>query len=82
MTGLFFRILEMSATASIVILVVLFLRLCLRKAPKVYSYALWSVVLFRLLCPFAIESGLSILPVHNAPAQTEIARYEAIEAGE
>ena len=77
MLSLFFKVLEMSATSSIVILIVLALRLCLRKAPKVYSYALWSVVLFRLLCPFAIESGLSILPSRLIPVTTESAVYEA-----
>ena len=82
MRAAFYQVLEMSATASVVILIVLALRLCLRKAPKLYSYALWSVVLFRLLCPFSIESGLSILPSQTAATQTEITQYEAIEAGE
>jgi len=82
MRAAFYQVLEMSATASVVILIVLALRFCLRRAPKVYSYALWSVVLFRLLCPFSIESGLSILPRQTAATQTEIAQYEAIEAGE
>ncbi len=54
MTKLFSQILNMSMTGSAVILAVLTARLALRKAPKIYSYALWSVVLFRLLCPVSL----------------------------
>ena len=59
---LFLSVLRMSGTASVVILVVLLARLALRRAPKAFSYALWAVVLFRLLCPVAPESALSLLP--------------------
>ncbi|MDE6261454.1 MAG: M56 family metallopeptidase [Oscillospiraceae bacterium] len=62
MEALFLKVLSMSATAAVVILVVLLARLPLRKAPKVFSYALWTVVLFRLLCPFSFESAFSVLP--------------------
>lgn len=43
------RLLNMSLTASIIIVFVCICRLLLKKAPKIYSYALWSVVLFRLI---------------------------------
>ena len=59
---IYMQILDMSKTASIVILVVLLARLLLKKAPKVFSYALWAVVLFRLLCPFSVETPVSIVP--------------------
>lgn len=52
-------LLKMSVTGTIVICVVLALRLCLRRAPKIFSYALWLVVLFRLLCPVSIASPVS-----------------------
>ena len=55
------RIFNMSVTAGIVILFVLLARLLLRRAPKVFSYALWSVVLFRLLCPVSLSAGFSLL---------------------
>lgn len=58
----FIRILDMSKIACMVIAVVLLARLCLKRAPKVISYALWAVVLFRLLCPISIETAVSILP--------------------
>ena len=62
MENLFFTVVGMSLTGSFVILFVLLARLVLRKAPKIFSYALWAVVLFRLLCPFTRDSAFSLLP--------------------
>lgn len=62
MEKLFFTVLGMSATGSLVILAVLLARLALRKTPKAFSYALWAVALFRLLCPFTLDSAFSLLP--------------------
>ena len=62
MSELFLTILNMSLTASYVILFVIFVRLLLKKAPKVISYALWGVVAFRLTIPFSFESVFSLLP--------------------
>ena len=59
---LFYNILNMSLKASFVILVVLLIRLCLKKVPKIFSYVLWIVVLFRLLCPVSIELPFSVIP--------------------
>ncbi len=59
---LFLLILNMSFVTSFVIVFVLVARLLLKKAPKIFSYALWSVVLIRLLCPFSFESEISLLP--------------------
>lgn len=59
---LFCGILHMSLIASFVILIVLFCRVLLKKAPKIFSYALWGVVLFRLLCPVSIDLPVSFLP--------------------
>lgn len=67
---LFPAILNMSLTAGIAVILVLFVRLPLKKAPKVFSYALWVVVLFRLLCPISFSSGLSLLGIFNTPAVT------------
>lgn len=69
---IFIGLLNMSFTASIVILFVLFARMLLKKSPKVFSYALWSVVLFRLLCPFSFESVTSFLPINTAPIPHDI----------
>ena len=59
MTDLFLKVLDMSITASWVILAVMAVRLLLRKAPKKYSYALWVAALFRLLCPVSLQSVVS-----------------------
>lgn len=60
MTAVFEQILEMSLTAAVVIVVVMFIRLLLRKAPRKYSYALWSVAAFRLVCPVSFEAVFSL----------------------
>ena len=63
MSNLFSQVLNMSMTGSVVILLVMLARLILKRAPKIYSYALWSVVLFRLLCPVAFTAPVSVLDV-------------------
>ncbi|MBD5495856.1 MAG: hypothetical protein HDR12_16205 [Lachnospiraceae bacterium] len=67
MEQLFIRILNMSFTAGITILAVLIIRFMLKRAPKIFSYALWAAVLFRLLCPFSFSSAVSLLGVIRAP---------------
>lgn len=61
MRNLFSVILNMSMTGSIVILLVMLARLILKRSPKIFSYALWAVVLFRLLCPVAFNAPVSVL---------------------
>lgn len=73
----FLQVLNMSFTASFVIIFVLLARLFLKKSPKVLSYALWGVMLFRLICPFSFESIFSLLPVKSNPIPPDIV-YEAI----
>lgn len=65
MSRIFLAILHMSLTASYCIAVVIVLRLFLKKWPKIFSYLLWSVVLFRLLCPFSLSSSYSLLRVNT-----------------
>ena len=62
MTDLFITILNMSITASIAALAVILARILLKRAPKIFSYMLWGVVLFRLVAPFSIESPFSLMP--------------------
>ena len=73
--AVFLKILDMSKTGSLVILAVLLARLLLKKAPKVFSYALWAVVLFRLLCPVSFEAQMSLLPKQTSVSQS----YELAE---
>ncbi len=72
MTGLFQAIIQMSITSSVVILFVCLARLFLKKAPKIYSYALWALVLFRLLCPASITSSLSLIPKEVAQVESSV----------
>lgn len=81
MQAIFAKILNMSLTGSIVIAVVLLARLCLKRLPKIYSYALWAVVLFRLLCPLSITAGLSVLkpiPVTTTPGISSVS-YQPVQ---
>ena len=64
---IFPQILNMSLTASVIICVVLLCRLLLKRAPKIYSYVLWSVVLFRLLCPVSLSAPISVLGIFDTP---------------
>jgi bla regulator protein blaR1 len=57
---LFLFMVNMSITTSYVILAILFIRLCMKKAPKAFSYGLWAVVGFRLVCPVSFSSVISI----------------------
>ncbi len=61
MQKLFLEVVNMSITASIVLAVVLVLRLLLVRAPRRFSYLLWGIVLFRLLCPVSLPSPFSAL---------------------
>ena len=70
-TRLFPEILNMSLTGSIVILAVLVIRFFLRKAPKKWSYLLWLVVAFRLICPVSLPSPVSLLGAVHAPVTTQ-----------
>lgn len=58
----FSEVLNTSITAGIVVVCVLIARLFLKKAPKIFSYALWGIVLLRLLIPSVPESPVSIVP--------------------
>lgn len=62
MVEIFLKIVTMSLTSSYVVLVVIALRFLLKKNPKIFSYAMWGVVLFRLVCPFSFKSVISLIP--------------------
>ena len=58
----FLSIVNMSISASFILIAVLLLRLILKKAPKWITVMLWGIVAVRLICPIFIESELSLLP--------------------
>ncbi len=65
MDKVFLQVINMSITASYAILCVLVIRLVLKRFPKIFSYMLWAVVLFRLICPFSFEGLFSLLPANE-----------------
>jgi len=59
--NIFTTVLNMSITASIVAIIIILARAIFQKSlPKLFSYAIWGVVLLRLLVPFSFSSMLSI----------------------
>lgn len=62
MDDVFLKLVNLSISASWLILAVLVLRVVLKKAPKWVMPLLWGVVALRLVCPFSIESVLSLIP--------------------
>ena len=70
----FTRVLNTSIAASWLVLAVIVLRLVLKCAPKWTRVAMWGLVAFRLLCPFSVESVLSLIPSAEVIPQ-EILRY-------
>ena len=62
MSEFFLNVVNMSISASWLVLAVLLLRLLFKKAPKWITVLLWGIVAIRLICPFSIESMLSLIP--------------------
>lgn len=70
MAALFAVFLNMTITAGWAILLVLAARLLLRPVPRIFSYVLWAVVLFRLLCPVSLSGGFSLpAPLDSAVSE-------------
>lgn len=77
----FLTLVNTSINASWLIGVILLLRLVLKKAPRSILCALWALAAVRLLCPFSMESNLSLLPSAEAiPA--EILTFEGAQLQE
>ncbi len=62
MSELFLKTVNMSISASWIVLAVLLMRAIMRRAPKWSAVLLWGIVAIRLICPFSIESALSLIP--------------------
>ena len=62
MSEAFLKVVNMSISAGWLVLAVFALRLILKKAPKWVNVLLWGIVAVRLICPFSIESALSLIP--------------------
>ena len=79
MAAVFLKLLNLSISASWLVLAVLVLRLISKRSPKWMNVLLWGIVALRLVLPFSIESALSLIPsaetvspvaVQSAPAPT------------
>ena len=82
MNELFLKIINMSISASWLILAVLILRLDLKKAPKWVNVLLWGIVAVRLICPLSFESALSLIPSSETiPLDIEMAAKPTIDSG-
>ena len=78
----FLKMLNMSISASWLVLAVLALRILLKKSPKWIHVALWALVAVRLICPFSIESVLSLIPSsQTVPQEILYAQEPAIDSG-
>ncbi len=75
MSGIFLKLLNLSISASWLVLVVLALRLVLKRAPKWVNVLLWGMVALRLMLPFSIESALSLIPSAET-LSPEIVRFD------
>ncbi len=73
MNSLFISVLNMSITASILVLAVILLRFALRRAPRWIVCLLWSFVALRLIFPFSVESMFSLMPESDPISSESIA---------
>ena len=72
MSELFLKTLNMSISASWVVLAVIVFRFVLKKAPRWVNVLLWGMVAVRLVCPFSIESVFCLVPSANTLPQEVI----------
>lgn len=75
MEVLFLKLVNMSITASWLVLSIIAVRLIFKKVPKWILCLLWGLVAIRLICPFSIESSLSLIP-DTEPIQQSAAIQE------
>ena len=75
MSGIFLKLLNLSISASWLVLVVLALRLVLKRAPKWVNVLFWGMVALRLMLPFSIESALSLIPSAET-LSPEVVRFD------
>ncbi len=82
MSDLFLKVVNMSISTSWLVLAVLLLRFFMKKAPKWANVLLWAIVALRLVCPFSIESGFSLIPsAETIPPQIMADHYPQISTG-
>lgn len=83
MAAVFLKLLNLSISASWLVLAVLVLRLGSKRSPKWMNVLLWGIVALRLVLPFSIESALSLIPSAETvrPAAVQFAPAPTITSG-
>ena len=83
MAAVFLKLLNLSISASWLVLAVLVLRLVSKRSPKWVNVLLWGIVALRLVLPFSIESALSLIPSAEtvSPAVVQFAPAPTITSG-
>lgn len=83
MDRIFLNLLNRSIAAGWLILAVILLRYLLKKAPKWLPCTLWAIAAIRLICPFSLESSLSLIPSAEtlSPAVVQYAQKPTIQSG-
>ena len=82
MSEAFLKIVNMSISAGWLVLAVLALRLILKKSPKWVNVLLWGIVAVRLVCPFSLESALSLIPsAETLPRESLYAAQPQLHTG-
>ncbi len=81
MSDVFLKLLNLSITASRLILAVILVRFLLKKAPKRISCVLWALAAVRLVCPFSSESVLSLIPSSETVSTTHFSTRPYIQSG-
>jgi beta-lactamase regulating signal transducer with metallopeptidase domain len=82
MEALFLKLVNMSMTAGWLVLAVIAVRLVFRRIPKWALCLLWGLVAFRLICPFSVESGLSLIPSQQPlPEEIICTAHPEIQSG-
>lgn len=77
---IFLQFVNMSLMAAVIIVAILGIRLLMKRAPKLFSYMLWAIVLFRLLCPVSFSTEFSVFNALDMSASKE-GRVEIITDG-
>ena len=75
MAAVFLKLLNLSISASWLVLVVLVLRFVWKRSPKWMNVLLWGMVALRLMLPFSIESALSLIPSAET-LSPEVVRFD------
>ncbi|MGO1043725.1 M56 family metallopeptidase [Clostridioides difficile] len=77
---MFTKLLEMSVTSGVLILIVIFIRACLfKKLPKKVFVLLWLVVLFKLLIPVSLNSTFSIYSIIESNFDAQLGKTSAMD---